>query len=63
MDEYITKFTSLLRYLAYIREEKAKVQCFVNNLPSFMKERLEFDNPKITDEAIRKAHIYYQQIR
>ena len=25
MDEYITKFTSLLRYVPYLREEKAKV--------------------------------------
>eukprot|EP00253_Pinus_taeda_P018771 PITA_18771 len=61
MDEFITRFTSLLRYVPYIREEKAKVQRFVSSLPPYMRERIEFDNPKLVDEVIRKARIYYQQ--
>eukprot|EP00253_Pinus_taeda_P013893 PITA_13893 len=61
MDEFITRFTSLLRYVPYIREEKAKVQRFVSNLPPYMRERIEFDNPKSMDEVIRKVRIYYQQ--
>ena len=61
MDEFITRFTSLLRYVPYIREEKAKVQRFVSSLPLSMRERIEFDNPKTMDEAIRKARIFYQQ--
>eukprot|EP00253_Pinus_taeda_P022853 PITA_22853 len=61
MDEFITRFTSLLRYVPYIREEKAKVQRFVSSLPPYMQERIEFDNPKSMDEVIRKARICYQQ--
>eukprot|EP00253_Pinus_taeda_P028923 PITA_28923 len=61
MDEFITRFTSLLRYVPYIREEKAKVQRFVSSLPAYMRERIEFDNPKSMDEVIRKARICYQQ--
>eukprot|EP00253_Pinus_taeda_P002643 PITA_02643 len=61
MDEFITRFTSLLRYLPYIREEKAKVQRFVSSLPPYTRERIEFDNPKSMDEVIRKARICYQQ--
>eukprot|EP00253_Pinus_taeda_P030136 PITA_30136 len=61
MDEFITCFTSLLRYVPYIREEKAKVQRFVSSLPPYMRERIEFDNPKSMDEVIRKARICYQQ--
>eukprot|EP00253_Pinus_taeda_P030099 PITA_30099 len=61
MDEFITGFTSLLRYVPYIREEKAKVQRFVSSLPPYMRERIEFDNPKSMDEVIRKARICYQQ--
>eukprot|EP00253_Pinus_taeda_P036316 PITA_36316 len=61
MDEFITRFTSLLRYVPYIREEKAKVQRFFSSLPPYMRERIEFDNPKSMDEAIRKARICYQQ--
>lgn len=61
MDEFITRFTSLLRYVPYIREEKAKVQIFVSSLPLYMQESIDFENPKIMDKAIRKARICYQQ--
>eukprot|EP00253_Pinus_taeda_P033189 PITA_33189 len=61
MDEFINRFTSLLRYVPYIKEEKAKVQRFVSSLPAYIRERIEFDNPRTMDEAIRKARIYYQQ--
>eukprot|EP00253_Pinus_taeda_P029659 PITA_29659 len=60
MDEFINRFTSLLRYVPYLKEEKAKVQQFVSSLPMYMRERIEFDNPKSMDEAIRKARICYQ---
>eukprot|EP00253_Pinus_taeda_P012199 PITA_12199 len=61
MDEFINRFTSLLRYVPYIKEEKAKVQRFVSSLPAYIRERIEFDNPRTMDEAIRKARICYQQ--
>eukprot|EP00253_Pinus_taeda_P003721 PITA_03721 len=61
MDEFINRFTSVLRYVPYIKEEKAKVQRFVSSLPTYIRERIEFDNPRTMDEAIRKARICYQQ--
>ena len=60
MDEYITKFTSLLRYVPYLRDEKAKVQRFLSSLPTHMKERIEFVNPRTMDEAICKEKMCYQ---
>ena len=60
MDDYITNFTSLLRYLPYVREEKAKVQRFLSTFPIHMKERIEFINPRTMDEEIRKARMCYQ---
>ena len=61
MDDYVTKFTSLLQYVPYLREEKAKVQRFLSSLPAHMRERIEFVNPQTMDEAIRKARLCYQQ--
>ena len=61
MDEYITKFTSLLRYVPYLRDEKAKAQRFMFSFPTHMKEQIEFVNPRTMDEAIRKARMCYQQ--
>ena len=60
MDEYITKFTSLLRYVPYLRDEKAKVQRFLSSLPTHMKERIEFINSRTMDEEIRKPRMCYQ---
>ena len=59
MDNYVTKFTSLLRYVPYLREEKAKVQRFLSSLPSHMRERIDFVNPQTMDEAIQKARMCY----
>jgi len=61
MDEFINRFTSLLRNVPYIKEEKGKVQRFVSSLPLYIRERIEFDNPRTMDEAIYKARICYQQ--
>lgn len=59
MDKFVTKFTSL-KYGWYICEEKAKVQHFVSSLLFFMKEMIEFNNPRTMDEVIQKDHIFYQ---
>ena len=60
MDEFIMKFTSLLRYVPYLCDEKAKVHHFLSSLLIHMKERIEFINPKTMDEAIRKERMCYQ---
>jgi len=57
MDEYVKRFTSLLRYVPYMQEEKTKIQWFISILPNFMKEKLEFDYPRTMDDVVRKAHI------
>lgn len=60
MDELITKFTHFLRYVLYIREEKAKAQRFIRCLLTYFKERIEYDNLKMMDEVIMKSRIFYQ---
>lgn len=55
MDDYVDRFTSLLRYVPYMREEKAKIQRFTSSLPNFRKEKLEFDYPKTMDDAVQKS--------
>eukprot|EP00253_Pinus_taeda_P010510 PITA_10510 len=51
MDEYVKQFISLLRYVPYMQEEKDKIQQFIRSLPNFMKEKLEFDYPRMMDDA------------
>jgi hypothetical protein len=33
MEEYVNKFLDLLKYVPYIKEEKAKAQRFISGLP------------------------------
>ena len=45
MEEYENKFLELLRYVRYIRDDKVKIQRFLNGLPQAYKDRSEFDEP------------------
>ena len=61
MEEYVKKFLELMRYVDCIKEEKIKIQRFLSGLPSFYKDRIQYDEPKTLEEAIRKAmHVYEQ---
>ena len=61
MDEYVKKFLDLMRYVTCISEEKIKIQRFLSGLPSFYKDRIQFDEPKTLEVAIRKAKHMYEQ--
>ena len=63
MKELNSKFLSLLRYVLYIVDEKPKVQRFLSCLPFHIKEKIEYDNPKTFEEAMRKANLCYEQNR
>jgi hypothetical protein len=52
IEEYVNKFLDLLRYVPYIKAEKAKVQCFISGLPKEYQNRIEFDEPKTLEDTI-----------
>jgi hypothetical protein len=60
MDEYERKFLELLKYVSFIRDEKAKIQRFLSGLPSFYKDKIQFDEPENLKESIRKAKYLYE---
>ena len=55
-----SKFLSLLRYVPYLVDEKPKVHRFLSCLPYHIKDRIEYDNPKTLEEAMRKANFCYE---
>ena len=61
MEEYANKFLELLRYVRYIRDDKVKIQCFLSGLPQAYKDKIEFDEPRTLEEAIKKAKYCYDQ--
>jgi hypothetical protein len=52
---------ALLRYAGFIKEENVKIQRFLSGPPSFYKDKIEFDEPKILEETIRKTKYLYEQ--
>ena len=61
MKEICSKFLSLLHYVPYIIDEKPKIQHFLSCLPLMFKERIEYNNLKTMEEALRKANFCYDQ--
>ena len=58
-----SKFLSFLRYVLYLVYEKPKVHRFLSCSPYHIKDRIEYDNPKTLEEAMRKANFCYQRNR
>ena len=63
MKDLNSKFLSLLRYVPYLVDEQPKVKQFLSCLSYHIKNRIEYDNPKTLEEAMRKANFCYEQNR
>lgn len=62
-DEYTSRFLELLRYVPYLKEEKANIQRFTSGLPMTFKDRIEIDEPRSLEEAIWKLKHCYEQAK
>ena len=51
-EEYTRRFLELMRYVPYLKEEKAKIQRFISGLSIAFKDEIEFDEPRSLEEAI-----------
>jgi hypothetical protein len=52
-----------LRYVGFIKDENVKIQRFMSRLPSFYNGKIQFDEPRTLEEAIRKEKYLYEQIK
>ena len=59
MEEYENKFLEMLRYVRYIRDDKMKIHSFLSGIPQQYKDRIEFDELRTLEEAIRKEKYFY----
>jgi len=41
--EYKTNFFELLMYVPYLKDDKAKIERFINRLPATFKDQIEYD--------------------
>jgi hypothetical protein len=63
MDEYKKRFFELLKYVEFIKDEKVKIQRFLIGLPSFYRDKIQYDNPRNLEETIRREKYLYEKSR
>jgi hypothetical protein len=53
IDEYERRFLELLKYVSFIKDETVKIQMYLSGLPSFISDKIQYDEPKTLEETIR----------
>jgi hypothetical protein len=53
IDEYERRFLELLKYVSFIEDETVKIQRYLSGLPSFISDKIQYDDPKTLEETIR----------
>jgi CRISPR/Cas system-associated endonuclease Cas3-HD len=59
MEEYENNFLYMFRYMGFIKEDNVKICRFLCGVPSFYKDKIQFDEPDTLEETIRKAKYLY----
>jgi hypothetical protein len=61
IDEYEKRFLELLKHVSFIKDETVTIQRCLSALPSFISDKIQYDNPKTMEETIRKEQCLYDQ--
>jgi len=59
IDEYERRLLELLKYVSFIKDDIVKIQRYLSGLPSFISDKIQYDDPKILEETIRRAKCLY----
>jgi hypothetical protein len=60
IDEYERKFLELLNYVYFIKDEHEKIQRYLSGFPSFINDKIQYDDPKTLEETIRRTKCLYE---
>jgi hypothetical protein len=61
IDEYERKFLEMLKYVSFIKYEQVKIQRYLSGFPSFINDKIQYDDPKILEETIRRDKCLYDK--
>jgi hypothetical protein len=50
-----------LKYVSFIKDETVEIQRYLSGFPSFISEKIQYDDPKTLEETIRQAKFLYDQ--
>jgi hypothetical protein len=63
IDEYERRFVELLKYVSFIKDETVKIQRYLSGFPSFISDKIQYDDPKTLEETIRRDKCLYDQLK
>jgi hypothetical protein len=63
IDEYERRFLELLKYVSFIKDEQVKIHRYLSGMPSFISDKIQYDDPKTLEETIRRDKFIYDQHR
>jgi hypothetical protein len=61
IDEYEKRFLELLKYVSFLKDEIVKIQRYLSGIPSFINDKIQYDDPKTLEVTIRRAKCLYDQ--
>jgi hypothetical protein len=61
IDEYERRFLELLKYVSFIKDEIVKIQRYWSGFPAFISDKIQYDDPNMFEETIRRAKCLYDQ--
>jgi hypothetical protein len=53
IDEYERRLLELLKHVSFIKDEKVKIHRYLSGIPSFMSDKIQYDDPNTLEETIR----------
>jgi hypothetical protein len=53
IDEYERRFLEILKYVSFIKDETVNIQRCLSGFPSFISEKIQYDDPNTLEETIR----------
>ena len=59
IDEYERRFLEVLKYASFIKDETVKIQRYLSGFPSFISEKIQYDDPNTLEETIRRVKFLY----
>jgi hypothetical protein len=59
IDEYERIFLEFLKYVSFIKDETVNIQRYLSGIPSFISDKIQYDDPKTLEETIRRIKCLY----
>jgi hypothetical protein len=63
IDEYERRFSELFKCVSFIKDKEVNIQRYLSGIPSFISDKIQYDDPKTLEEAIIRDECLYGQFK